>query len=122
MLREIAGGDLECVEEQTGAAEVDVVASDGLRDLGEGVLNVEARAEAGQNVGPGARLACANLVGRASDLVVVVAAVTATEGRAATAQAIRVFLGAASAVVVVFVVGNHVLNLVIDILHGLPRT
>jgi len=42
ILVEIDGRDLEAIKQETSAAEVDVVAGDGLRDAGDGLLNVEA--------------------------------------------------------------------------------
>jgi hypothetical protein len=42
MLGKVDGRDLECIEQQAGSAEVDVVAGDGLCYFGDGALNVEA--------------------------------------------------------------------------------
>jgi hypothetical protein len=121
MLGEVYGCDLQAVEKQAGAAEIDVVSCDGAHDDAEGVLNVGAGARVGNDVGPGAGLARADLLRCSAELVVVVAAVTAAECWTAAARAIRVFLGAACAVELVFVVCKHVFDIVILVEHGFPR-
>jgi hypothetical protein len=64
VLVEIAGGDLERVEEETGAARIDVVSCDGDDGGGERLLDFSAGLEAGRHdEGVVARLALADLVG-----------------------------------------------------------
>lgn len=82
---EVEAGDLEAVEEEAGAAGVDVVGGDALQDLADGVLDRgtvfgEREFEGG--------VAGARVLRRSSRGVVVVAEVFAAEARAAAAAAV----------------------------------
>ena len=120
MFGEIDGCDLEGVEEKAGATEIDVVAGDCLCHVGYGVLYIDARVEGRQGVGAGAGFSGTDLLRCTAELVVVVAAVASTKRRASAAGAVGVFLVAAGSVGFVFMVGKHVFDLVMVVLHGSP--
>ncbi len=78
---EVGGGDLECVEEEAGAAGVDVVVSDAGDELAEGVLDGSAAGGFGELEGVAARLAELRVGDWFAGGVVVVAEALATHRR-----------------------------------------
>lgn len=107
MLGDVGGGDLEAVEQEAGAAGVDVVSGEGAHDLFEGGLDVGAGAESLEGDGVVAGAAGADLVGRSAELAVEVAEGGSAEGGAAAARASGHGVAAAGAVLRVFEVGDH---------------
>jgi hypothetical protein len=86
---EVEGGDLETVEQQAGAALIEVVGGDALEDLGEGELDAGAVGELGDaREGEGAEAGLAGrgvLDGAARGVVEVAEGLVAQAGRAAAA-------------------------------------
>lgn len=85
---DVEGGDLEAVEDESGAARVDVVEGDGGEDLAEGVLDVGAGAWFGDGEGVAAGVAGLRVGRGFAGLVVVVAVVLVAEGGAAAAVSV----------------------------------
>ena len=85
---QVEGGDLEAVEEQAGAAGVEVVGGDALEDLADGGLDGGAVLGEGQVEGGAAGAAGARVGGGAAGGVVVVAEVLVAERGAAAAVAV----------------------------------
>jgi hypothetical protein len=84
---EVEAGDLEAVEEETGAEWVDVVGGDAAEDLADAALDGGAVLGVGEVEGGAAAAALARVFGRAAGGVVVVAELFVAEaGRAATAS------------------------------------
>jgi hypothetical protein len=88
VLVEVAGGELEGVEEEAGAAEVDVVAGDAEHDVSDGLLDLVAGLRGRDREGGLAGSALAESGDGAAGLVVVVAEALAAHGGAAAAAAI----------------------------------
>jgi hypothetical protein len=80
VLGEVGGGELEGVEEEAGAAEVDVVAGDAVDDAAEGVLDLGAGVGGGHAKTVAAGLALACVGDGTAGLVVVVAELLAVHG------------------------------------------
>jgi hypothetical protein len=85
VLSEVGVGGLEGVEEETCAAEVDVVAGNADHDGSDSLLNLEARVGLGDGEGGLASAALAEVCGGAASLVMVVAEALAAHGRTAAA-------------------------------------
>jgi hypothetical protein len=77
---EVGGGELEGVEEEAGAAEVDVVAGDAGDDAGEGVLDLGAGVGGGHTEGVAAGAAEACVGDGTAGLVMVIAELLAVHG------------------------------------------
>jgi len=118
MLGEVHRSNLQAVEEQASAAEIDVVAGDGTHHDADGVLDIGACPWVGDDEGSLARLALPDLIGSAAELIVVVAEVAASQRRAAATLASGFGVLAAGPVVLVLVVCDHFCVLV----HGSPGT
>jgi hypothetical protein len=88
MILDIGRGDLQGVEEESGAAEVDVVVADAGDDLAEGVLNGSAAGGLGELEGVAAGLTVVGVGDGFAGLVVVVAELLAAHGGGATALAV----------------------------------
>jgi hypothetical protein len=85
---EVGGGDLEGVEEESGAARVEVVLGDAGDDLAEGLLDGGAAAGLGELEGAAAGLAEAGVGDGLALGVVVVAELFAAQGGGAAAAAL----------------------------------
>jgi hypothetical protein len=85
---EVEAGDLESVEEEAGAARVDLVGGDALQDLADGVLDGGTVFWERQVEGGAAGLALLGVGYRFAGGVVVVAEVFSAEARAAAAVAV----------------------------------
>ncbi|MEG9438674.1 hypothetical protein JAO29_21235 [Edaphobacter sp. HDX4] len=85
--REVGGGDLETVEEETGAAEVDVVGGDVLEDTAESVLDLVGALEVGKGGSVLSGSAFAESGDRGSGSVVVVAEFFSAHRRASAGSA-----------------------------------
>jgi hypothetical protein len=85
---EVEAGDLEAVEEQAGAAGVDVVGGDALQDLADGVLDGGTVFGEGEVEGGAAASALLRVGDGSSGGVVVVAEVFSAEAWAAAAVAV----------------------------------
>ena len=85
---EVRGGDLECVEEEAGAAGVDLVEGDALDDLADGGLDGGAVFGEGEVEGGLRSSALADVFHRAAGLVVVVAEIFVFERAGAAAMAV----------------------------------
>ena len=96
---EIGGGDLEAVEEEAGAAEVDLVGGDADEDLGERALNIIAIGGRGHVEGVSAGFAVARVFDGFSGLVVVIAEIFSAEGGAAALDSVGEDVAAAFAIV-----------------------
>jgi len=88
VLVEVEGGDLESVEEQAGAAGVDVVEGEVGEDLADGLLDVGAGGGLGQLDGVAAGVAGLGVGGGSARLVVEVAVVFVAQGVAAAAVSV----------------------------------
>jgi hypothetical protein len=86
--RQVEAGDLEAVEEEAGAAWVDVVGGDALKDLADGGLDREAVFWKRQVEGGAAAAALAWVLDRLAGGVVVVAELFAAEARARAAASV----------------------------------
>jgi hypothetical protein len=84
---EVGGGDLETVEEETGAAEVDVIGGYVLEDATECVLNLVGALEVGKGEAVLARTALAEAGDGGTGGVVVVAEFFSAQRRASTGSA-----------------------------------
>ncbi len=85
---EVEGGDLESVEEQAGAAAVDVVEGEVGDDLADGLLDGGARGGLGQLDGVAAGVAGLRIGGGLALLVVEVAVALVAQGVAAAAVSV----------------------------------
>jgi hypothetical protein len=85
---EVEAGDLEAVEEETGAAAVDVVRGDALEDFADGSLDGRAIFGKGEVEGGAAASALLGVGDGFSGGVVVVAEVFSAQARAAAAVAV----------------------------------
>ena len=107
---QVAAGDLEAVEEQAGAARVDLVGGDALEDFGEALLDGAAVFRKGEREA-GAAAARAGVLDGAARVVVEVAEVFVASGRAeggaAAAAAVGEDVAALQASVVVDDLGRH---------------
>jgi hypothetical protein len=84
---EVSGGDLETIEEETGAAKVDVVGGDVLQDTAEGVLDLVGALEVGKGEAILSGPAFAEASDRGSGGVVVVAEFFSAHRRASAGSA-----------------------------------
>ena len=80
VLGEVGGGELQSVEEEAGAAEVDVVAGDAVDDAAEGFLDLGAGVGGGHVEGVAAGLSEASVGDGAAGEVMVVAELLAAHG------------------------------------------
>jgi hypothetical protein len=101
-------GDLETVEEHSGALDVDVVEGDGVHDLGDGGAGAVAVLGVGEIEDVGSASALAGTADGAAGGVVVVAEVFAAEGGAAAAVAVGEDVSALVAFLVLPGVGHVV--------------
>ena len=111
---EIRVCDLERVEKQSGAAEVDVVGGDADHDGAEGVLDVSAGVGRGEREGGLAGSAVTEVFHRTAGLVMVVAEAFAAHGRTATAAVFRADVAAAEGG------GRGLLRNLESVGHGIP--
>lgn len=95
VLGEVAVSDLEGVEEEAGAARVDVVGGETLHDGAEGLLNLGPGVGHGDREGGLAGAALAGVGDGAAGFVVVVAETLSAHGRAAAAVAFGIGVAAA---------------------------
>ena len=116
VLVEVEGGDLESVEEQAGAAGVDVVEGEVGEDLADGLLDVGAGGGLGQLDGVAAGEAGLGVGGGSARLVVEVAVVFVAQGVAAAAVSVDEDVAAAE------VLGNFLalLGNLFVFVHGAP--
>jgi hypothetical protein len=105
---EVGAGDLQAVEEEAGAARVDLVAGDAAEDLADGELDGGAVFGHGEVEEDGAGLALAGVLHGSAGGVVVVAEVFSAQAWAAAAVAV----GEDVAALVAFGFGHWVLPLV----------
>jgi hypothetical protein len=96
---EVGGGDLEAVEEQAGAAEVDLVGGNAEEDFAQAALDVVAVGGRGHVEGVAPGLAVVRVFDRLSGFVVVVAEGLAAQGGAAALDSVAEDVAAAFAVV-----------------------
>jgi len=94
MLVEVGGGELEGVEEEAGAARVDVVVSEAGHDVSDGLLDLRAGFGRGDREGGLAGSALTESGDGAAGLVVVVAEALAAHGGAAAATSIDIVTAA----------------------------
>ena len=85
---QVAAGDLQAIEQEAGAFEVDFVAGDALQDFADGGLDGAAVLEVGQVEFGGAGAAVFDVLGGAAGGVVVVAELFVAQAFAAAAVAV----------------------------------
>ena len=113
---EVEGGDLEAVEEQAGAAAVDVVEGEVGDDFSDGLLDVGAGGRFGEFEGAAAGVAGLGVGGGLALLVVEVAVVFVAQGVAATAVSVDEDVAATE--VLGDLRARLLGNLFVDVVHG----
>ncbi len=118
---QVHAGDLQAVEEQAGAARVDVVGGDALQDLAEGELESGAVVWPGEVEGAETGLASGGVLYRLAVGVVEVAELLVAEARAAAAAACSKDVAALLAVVVFLIAVAAAAVFCVRHLGTLPR-